>query len=281
MKTKTPYIDGDDYLAYEELDMEWEDKDVFSLNPDTDIELLCEISMNQKLSVKEIDKLVSLTKHELNKKWILKLILLYQETAPSLYLLNIYKDELDFDILLSKSNNPNAFFEKYKDNIDLERAIWKYDFNPDIEFIREFNNEFFNASCWEYISKWGNGQIIEEFKDKLNWNVVSKDNLYYIYNDLYHYIDYINWDIISEHKLPKNFIVDFNNKLNATKLFWNNFNDEEIMKLIEDRINWTIISSEPLSEEIIEKYKDKLDWDLLYNNKNIPEDLLKIIHKNI
>lgn len=261
MRTKTPCI-GENYLDYEELDIEWEDRDIFSLNPDTDIELLCEIAINQKLSVKEIDKLISLT-DELNKKWIYSIILIYQNDIPSS--LDKYKEELDFDMLLSKSNKPNEFFYRFQDNIDLERSMWRYDFMPHIDFIKNFKDRL-NESCWDYISTWAyDKEIIEQFKDCLNWDIISKENIYLIYDNLFSYINYINFDIISEHELPKEFIKKFKDKLNCTKLFLNS-NDDDVIEMIKDNINWNKVSSEPISEDLIERFKDQLDWDEFSSN---------------
>lgn len=113
-----------------------------------------------------------------------------------------------------------------------------------------------------------NPELIEEFKEEINWFSLSMADYlpqYYFYkknsNFLEKYKQYIVWECFAKNKLSKNIIIEYENYFEGT--FYNQLSANK-------NINFDI--------ELIDRYKDKWDWTKLIQNEGIIWDIKKVTY---
>lgn len=136
-------------------------------------------------------------------------------------------------------------------------------------------------------------QLLEEFKAKWNWELLScNEDLYWSINLIKKFEDYWHWESLSgNEKLPwsDEIIIKY-----ADKWTWNKLNpcdfclmDNDsikwtyvILKKYPDRINWNKISADfeliNTNPAILSDFADKIDWESISGNEeiNFTEDLI-------
>jgi len=102
---------------------------------------------------------------------------------------------------------------------------------------------------------------IEEFKDKVDWNLIS---CYQKLSEdfIREFKDKVDWLNISERqKLSENFVREFKNFVNWKYISFSQKLSEYFIREFQDKVDWYSIShSQKLSEDFIREFKDKVYW---------------------
>ena len=94
---------------------------------------------------------------------------------------------------------------------------------------------------------------IEEFKDKVDWDKISKYQ-----------------------KLSEEFIREFKDQVNWSGISIYQKLSEELIREFKDQVDWSYISKyQKLSEEFIREFKDKVDWDRISKYQKLTEEFIR------
>ena len=124
--------------------------------------------------------------------------------------------------------------------------------------------------------------VVEEYKDKLNWFYLLKNNRY-SEDFLMKYIDYIDWtSLCSYYNLSEEFLRKFQSKLDWEFATIHQNIPEDMLRNNTYRFNsriWEHISkNQNLSEEFIEEFTEDLNWNLITKHQNLSFEFI-IKHK--
>ena len=161
-------------------------------------------------------------------------------------------------------NNISDFKGDYKIEEQMTECDWKtisiYNMSP--SFIRQY----FNKLNKDVLSKIPSLplEIIEEYKDELNWKYLSKYNKSLSSSTIKLYEDYISFDELSKNtNLSVYDIKEYKNKLNIVELLSSvHITDEKLLFELcgNNDLYWYIIALyQPLRVEFIAEHKDKID----------------------
>lgn len=188
--------------------------------------------------------------------------------------------------------------------------IYKY-LNPE-DLFNLWNDTAFKISITDFLksSKIVNWNLISnldlslnfisEFKDKLNWDILSYGIIKESEDVILEFKEYINWKILCSSKilsentlrfcyeyvdwctvaifqeLSTDFIFDFEKYMDWHLLSLFQKLSEELIIEFKDKVNWTFVSmAQKLSQEFIRKYKHFLDFQTINCFQNLSEEFRK------
>jgi hypothetical protein len=134
-------------------------------------------------------------------------------------------------------------------------------------FNEEIVREFKDLLNWNVISRVPNlsEDFIEEYKDQVNWDWISAiQNLSETF--IQKNRNYINWQFLSRNNsISVNFIRENIDNLDFQEISKNIILDEDFIREFQDRLDWDSISSSNaiLSDDFLDEFKNKINWDLI------------------
>ena len=185
------------------------------------------------------------------------------------------KDNINWTAIFLKKELNEKNMEKYICEVDWNRVREAlYDGEPcndEIIYTRiEIYKKYPDKFCWNSISQYDylDVEFVNEFKNKLDWDVVSKRSKW----------DFDNNDV----KIEENVYIKFEDYFDLEYASKYHKLSENVIRKLHGWVQWEYISKyQKLSIEFIEEFSDYIDWvKLYYGNKNNTE-LVKKFHKEI
>jgi len=109
-------------------------------------------------------------------------------------------------VFAGNSEDLYQFLDEYKENLNWLKVLKNLHYEVKISYLDDKQDnvtlnkilprysQYFNKSCWNYVTQkiyHGNENIIREYKDKLNWNHLSK-NYNFKLEFMKEFADYVN-----------------------------------------------------------------------------------------
>ena len=112
---------------------------------------------------------------------------------------------------------------------------------------------------------------LKDIKKKLEWEE--------------YYDPTFDWDDLEfykKNKLSKDFIREFQNKVNWCYISYYQILSEDLIREFKDKVDWIFISIyQKLSEDFIREFKDKVSWRNISKYQKLSEDFKKEFKKEL
>lgn len=157
------------------------------------------------------------------------------------------------------------FFSEFKDKLYvaiMDKSVYSIVIAKYCKLHPEFIELNKSKLKFNYLIDITNIDDIRQFKDQIDWNVITSNHLLSNEKFIREFKDYINWDLISSNNFMSNdFIEEFQDHINWLNLSANPFINLQILREFKGRVDWHSIScNKSISIQIIREFKDILDW---------------------